>query len=487
MKSVLTQSPLQSPELADMSRIFELQRQAFCQEGAVPAACRLDRIHRGIASILKFQDPLVEALNEDFGSRSRTQSLLTDVAATVSALKYTAKHFQSWMAPEKRHTSFPLNLLGGRSRIEYQPLGVVGAISPWNFPAYITFGPLGDILAAGNRCMIKPSEYTPKTAEVMSEIVRDAWDESEVAMVMGDHHVGEAFSNLPFDHLLFTGSTAVGREVMTAAARNLVPVTLELGGKSPVIIGRDANLQSALSRIMLGKTLNAGQICISPDYLLVAEERVDEVLSEISSATALMYPKILDNPQYTSIINQRHYDRLQHLIQDAVEKGGTATTINPGNEDFASNNPDRKLPPTVLTDVTDDMRVMQEEIFGPILPLVTYDSIDSAIDYVNSKPRPLALYYFGENQREQRTVLDRTVSGGVCINDVAMHLLQEDLPFGGVGASGMGRHMSKEGFQSFSHAKSIYKQSRLNVAGLAGLTPPYGKRAQRTIRMQTRF
>jgi coniferyl-aldehyde dehydrogenase len=474
------------PITESMQKVLDAQRQDYLAEGHVSAETRIDRLQRGIAAIAKNQDRLVEAMNADFSCRPRELSMLTDIAGSITPLKSAAKQLRKWMKPEKRKSLFPMNLLGGRSRIEYQPLGTVGIISPWNFPANLTFGPLADILAAGNRAMIKPSEFTPSVSDVMADCVREAYDEKEVAIFTGGPEVGVAFSGLAFDHLIFTGATSVARHVMAAAARNLVPVTLELGGKSPVLISRSANIKQAVSRIMLGKTMNAGQICLAPDYLMVPEEKVDEVIAEITASVSGMYPKLLDNPQYTSVVNDRHYQRLQENIADARDKGAEIIEMNPGNEDFTGQQDTYKIPPTVIKNPTDEMRVLEEEIFGPLLPIKTYRDFEETIHYVNSKPRPLAVYYFGKDGKEERTVLDRTTSGGVCLNDVIMHIMQEDLPFGGVGPAGMGSYHGYDGFKTFSHAKSIYKQAKADVAGLAGMRPPYGASTERSIKMQTK-
>ncbi|MDP4788617.1 MAG: coniferyl aldehyde dehydrogenase, partial [Haliea sp.] len=390
------------------------------------------------------------------------------------------------MKPQKRPTMFPLNLLGGRSRIEYQPLGVVGVISPWNFPVNLTFGPLAGILAAGNRALIKPSEFTPATSEVMAEMVAEAWDEKEVALFTGGPEVGQAFSGLPFDHLLFTGATSVARHIMAAAARNLVPVTLELGGKSPVILSRSADIDKRLERIMVGKTLNAGQICLAPDYLMVPEEKLEAVIAAAQKAVSAMYPTILDNPQYTAVVNQRHFERLQGYLQEAQERGTRTVVINPAGEDFQAREGNRKIPPTLISQPADDLKVMQEELFGPLLPIRTYQDFNETIDYVNANPRPLAAYYFGEDKAEEEAVLTRTTSGGACVNDVIMHIMQEELPFGGVGPSGMGAYHGEEGFRTFSHAKSVYRQANANVGKLGGMLPPYGKATEKTISMQVK-
>lgn len=469
-----------------MMKVLDAQRQDYLSEGHVSAETRIDRLNRGIAAIVKHQDRLVEALNTDFSCRPRELSMLTDIAGSITPMKSATKHLRGWMKPEKRKTMFPLNLLGGRSRVEYQPLGVVGVISPWNFPVNLTFGPLAEILAAGNRAIIKPSEFTPTVSEVMAELVRDAWDEKEVAIFPGGPEVGAAFTSLPFDHMIFTGATSIARHVMAAAAKNLVPVTLELGGKSPVLVSRSADIKAAVSRIMLGKTMNAGQICLAPDYLMVPEEKLDEVVAEVQSAVAEMYPKLLDNPQYTSVVNGRHFQRLQENLADARAKGAEVIECNPAGEDFAGQQGTQKIAPTIIKNPTEDMRVLEEEIFGPLLPIKTYKDFDETIAYVNSKPRPLGLYYFGQDDAEERKVLDRTTSGGVCINDVIMHIMQEDLPFGGVGPAGMGSYHGYDGFKTFSHAKGIYKQPKFDIAGMAGMRPPYGKKTESTIKMQTK-
>ncbi|MEH6590369.1 MAG: coniferyl aldehyde dehydrogenase [Halioglobus sp.] len=481
-------APQQAPsrdEVADqMKAVLAAQREDYLKEGAVTAETRIDRIDRGIDITLKYQDKLVEALNADFSCRPREISLLTDVAASVVPLKHAKAHLRKWMKPEKRPTMFPINLLGGRSRIEYQPLGVVGVISPWNFPVNLTFGPLAGILAAGNRAMIKPSEFTPATSAVMAEMVKEAWDEKEVAIFDGGPEVGQAFSALPFDHLLFTGATGIARHIMAAAAQNLVPVTLELGGKSPVIISRSADVEKSLGRIMMGKTMNAGQICLAPDYLMVPEEKLHEVIAAAQNAVGQMYPKILDNDEYTSIINERHFDRLNSYLAEAEERGVKTIAINPANEDFSTQQGTRKIPPTLIAEPADDMKVMQEELFGPLLPIRTYKEFSETIDFVNANPRPLAAYYFGDDKAEEEAVLTKTTSGGACINDVIMHVMQEELPFGGVGPSGTGAYHGQAGFKNFSHAKSVYRQAKINVAKLGGMLPPYSKTTESTIKMQ---
>jgi coniferyl-aldehyde dehydrogenase len=474
---------MQETTRATMLEILERQRSDYVREGEVPAATRVDRLDRAIALVVDHRERLVDAMCEDFGHRSRHQSLFTDIAASIGPLKHAKKRLADWMKPEKRKVDFPMNLLGARARVEYQPLGVVGVISPWNFPVNLTFTPLAGILAAGNRCMIKPSEYTPATSQVMAELIAAAFDELEIAVVVGGPQTGADFAGLPFDHLLFTGATSVARHVMRAAAENLVPVTLELGGKSPVIVGRTANIDKTTDAIMAGKMMNAGQICLAPDYVFVPKENVGEFVAATQRSVSKMFASLLDNDDYTSIINQRHYDRLNGYIEDAKQKGARVVEINPGNEDFRQQ-PAHKIPPTLILDANDSMKVMQDEIFGPVMPVKTYGDLDEAVDYVNGHARPLGLYYFGTDEREQHRVLTHTTSGGVTVNDVIMHVAQEDLPFGGVGPSGMGAYHGHDGFKRFSHAKSIFTQSKIDLASLAGLRPPYGEKIEKLLKTQ---
>jgi coniferyl-aldehyde dehydrogenase len=467
-------------DVAAMQALLERQRAAFLRDLPVSAATRKDRLTRAARLLLDYKDRFVAALSDDFGHRSKEQSLMTDIMASLKPMKHALKHVDAWMQPEKRKVDFPLNLLGAKAHVEYQPKGVVGVIAPWNFPVNLTFAPLANILAAGNRALIKPSEFTPATSTLMKEAFAQHFDEAEIAVVLGGPEIGRAFSELAFDHLIFTGATPIGRHVMAAAAKNLVPVTLELGGKSPTIIGRSADIAAATSRIAMGKLLNAGQICLAPDYLLVPAEKEEAVVDGLKAATAAMYPTMLANDDYTSVISKRHRDRLEAHVADARQKGAEVIEVNPAGEDFGRQNTN-KMPLTILRNVSDDMTVMQEEIFGPILPVKPYDSLDEAIAYVNRRDRPLGLYWFGTDTAEERRVLDRTISGGVTLNDVLFHVSVEDLPFGGIGPAGMGSYHGLDGFRTFSHAKSIYRQPKLDLAGMAGFRPPYGARTARAL------
>ena len=387
------------------------------------------------------------------------------------------------MKPSKREVSPKiLSFLGAKLRVEYQPLGTVGLISPWNFPVVLTFGPLGSIFAAGNRVMIKPSEFTPITSELMKQMFKENFSEDEVAVVTGGPEVGADFSSLPFDHLLFTGATSIGKHVMRAASENLVPVTLELGGKSPVVISETSDIKISSKRIMAGKTMNAGQICLAPDYVMLPKNKLDQFVSDAKDNIRNMFPTIKDNDDYTSIINERHFNRLRSYLIEAKQKGCEIIEINPADEDFEQQE-HYKIPPTLLINPNDDLKVMQEEIFGPILPIKTYDSFEETINYINQKDRPLGLYYFGSNDEELTTVLEKTTSGGVTVNDVIFHVAQDNAPFGGVGPSGMGSYHGEEGFRNFSHAKTVYTQTKLDSI-ISVFRPPYGSKAKNALKAQ---
>ncbi len=409
------------------------------------------------------------AIQSDFGVRSTHETRLLEIFPSLEAIRHARRHIKRWMKPQPRATG--IWFLPGRSRIVFQPLGVVGVVVPWNYPLYLAIGPVVSALAAGNRILVKMSEAAPATGELFARLVAGHFDPSLLAVVNGDADIGRAFVSLPFDHLLFTGSTPVGKNVMRAAAEHLTPVTLELGGKSPAIVGRDFPVDEAAGRILYGKCLNAGQTCIAPDYVLVPAERIDDFVRAASATVASLYPALRDNPDYTAIVNARHRERLQHCLDDATAKGASAIELNPAREDLAAS---PKMAPRLLTGVTSDMRVMQEEIFGPLLPLVPYTTLDEAIAFVNQRPRPLALYVFDHDRGNVDRVIAQTTSGGVTVNETILHIAQEDLPFGGVGPSGMGEYHGRAGFETFSKRKAVFFQSRLN--GLKLFRPPYGRR-----------
>ncbi len=462
----------------ELEALLRRQRDAFTASRPENMSMRKDRIKRAMALVKDHGENLCKAMSADFGNRAMEQSMLTDIAATVGAGKHALKNMDKWAKTSKRSVQFPLGLLGAKAEVRYEPKGVIGILSPWNFPVQLAFGPLMQILAAGNRAMIKPSEFTERTSLLMAELTQEYFTPDEVAIVTGGPEVAAAFSSLSFDHLVFTGSTATGRRVMESASKNLVPVTLELGGKSPVIMGRSADYAKAGERIALGKMMNAGQICLAPDYMYVPEDKQDEAVAGVTNGVSAMYPTLLENDDYASIVSDRHFERLQGMVEDARDKGAEVIEVNPGNEDFSNAN-QRKMPLTILKNVTEEMTAMQEEIFGPVLPVKTYRAVDEAVDYVNENDRPLGLYYFGEDKSEQERVLTRTISGGVTTNDVIFHISMEELPFGGVGPSGMGSYHAIEGFREFSHARAVYHQPKIDIAKLGGFKPPYGKATEK--------
>ncbi len=464
---------------AQMRTILDIQKQANLRKGPPDVALRRHRLTRCIDLLLTHKDDFVDAIVADYGARSRDLTLLTDIAAAIGPLKQARSQLVAWMKPQRRKvTPAALGVLGARAEVRFQPKGVVGVMTPWNFPVQLAMDAIAGALAAGNRVMLKPSEFTPATSALLAQTIDLYFDEDEIAVILGGPDIGAAFAGLPFDHLIFTGATVIGRHVMRAAADNLTPVTLELGGKSPVVIGKGADIAKTAARVMAGKTMNAGQVCLAPDYVLTPKEELNSFVTEAKDATASMFPTIKDNPDYTAMINQRHYDRVRGLISDAKAKGAEIVEINPAGEDLSQQD-HRKIPPTLILNATDDMSVMQEEIFGPVLPVRTYDALSSAVAEINAGPRPLALYYFGDDETESETLLARTHSGGVTINDVIFHFTMDDLPFGGVGASGMGAYHGERGFREFSHEKAVYRQTGSEL--IAIMRPPYGDKFRKQV------
>ncbi len=460
---------------------LQKQRDSFLQEGFVTYETRIDRLTRLEKLLHENVDALCEAMSADFGHRSQHQSRVADFYGTLEAIKFNKKHLKTWMKNEKRKTPFPLGLLGAKAHVQYQPKGVVGNITTWNFPVFVATGPTAAILAAGNRCMVKLTEVTPHSSELMKTLFSKYFDESEVVGITGGPEVGAAFSSLPLDHILFTGATSIGRFVLQGAANNLTPVTLELGGKSPVIVGRSANLQEAALRIFAGKALNVGQVCISPDYVFIAEEQLKDFYQYAETQVKTMFPTMLNNPDYTSVVNARHQQRINSYIEDARTKGGDVREINPLQENFSQQKNTFKVPMTIVVNPTDDMKVMQEEIFGPVISIKTYKHIDECLHYINSHARPLALYYFGTDKKEEKKVLENTTSGGAVVNDVLAHAGIEDIPFGGIGPSGMGNYHGFDGFKTFSHAKGVLTQTKINMMKYTGMIPPYNKKTDKTL------
>jgi coniferyl-aldehyde dehydrogenase len=452
-----------------LSRLLARQRAAFLRNGPPSLAERRSNLKKLRAALLARRADFEAALDADFGHRSRHETGMMELLVVTWGIDYLHKNLRRFMRRERRHIALPMRL--GRACVEYQPLGVIGIVAPWNYPFSLALMPLATALAAGNRAMIKPSELTPATSDLLVSFIAQTFSEDEVAVVTGDAAIGAAFAALPFDHLFFTGSTAVGRAVMRAASEQLVPVTLELGGKSPVLVDRGQPLARVATDIAYGKLANAGQTCVAPDYVLLPERDVDAFVEAWDEAVAALYPEGPASDDYTSIVNMQHYERLRALLDDARAKGARVFETGPSPEHATRRA--HTLPPTLVLNVHDDMRIMREEIFGPVLPIVTYRDLDDAIAFVNARPRPLGLYYFGSSAANRRQVLTRTTSGGVTINGTLLHYVQDDLPFGGIGASGFGAYHGIEGFRAFSHQKAVFEVGRWNGGAL--LRPPFGR------------
>jgi acyl-CoA reductase-like NAD-dependent aldehyde dehydrogenase len=463
-----------------LSACLAAQRDAWLEDGPLSVERRAEALEGLAAAVLRHADDFAEAVRTDFGHRSVHETKLADLYPVVAGLRHARRHFRRWMKPRRRPIQWMFKPASGR--VVYQPLGVVGIISPWNYPVQLALSPLTGAIAAGNRVMLKPSEITPATSALLETVIGEVFRSYEVAVVQGGADVGRAFAGLKFDHLLFTGSTAVGRQIMRAASENLVPVTLELGGKSPVLLAPDYPIEEAAERIAVGKLFNAGQTCIAPDYILVPRGSEARFVGAFREAAARLYPTLAANADYSAIVNERHYDRLTQLVADARQRGARVDEINPGSERLDRSG--RKFAPVVLSDVPADALVLQEEIFGPVLPVLAYDDIDGACRFINTCPRPLAFYLFSHDRETVEYALDRIVAGGVAVNDTLLHCVQEELPFGGIGESGTGAYHGETGFRTFSHAKAVFHQARLNGAGLT--RPPYGRRMDRLLSFMLR-
>lgn len=464
----------------DLQVLLQAQRTAFQQAGSPDYKERVRRLNALLDGLQIYQEDLVRSISEDFGNRAAQETRLLELFPTVDEIRHTRAHLRQWMKPRRVPANW--QFATGKGRIVYQPLGVVGIIGAWNYQLLLVLSPLVNALAAGNRVMIKPSEMAPRTAELMGKMIGECFRPEEVTVVTGDAEVSAAFASLPFDHLIFTGSTRVGKLVMRAASENLTPVTLELGGKSPAIVHEEYPIDRAAERILNGKFWNAGQTCIAPDYLMLPESKLGAFMQAAARILPKKFPKVVDNPDYTRIVNTRFYERLVGMVEDARAKGGQVLQYNPAGEVCNANN--RVIPPTIVAGARDEMQIMQEEIFGPILPVITYRSLDEAIQYVNDHPRPLALYYFDHSKSRISRVLNETISGGVTINDCIFHIAQHNLPFGGVGPSGMGAYHGFDGFVTFSKKKGVF------IQGIGGqllfpkfLSPPYSRWTDWLIRL----
>lgn len=465
----------------NLTEIMNVQRTAFNANPNASWAERKANLQKLGKAIADNEANFQQTISEDFGNRSFVETTVAEVAIIHGGIKHALKHTQKWMRTRKAPTA--MQFKPASNRIMPQPLGVVGIISPWNYPLQLAIMPVIGALGAGNRVMIKPSEYTPRFSELLKSVISEAFSDDEVFVAVGGVDVAQKFSSLPFDHLLFTGSTNVGRIVAGAAAKNLTPVTLELGGKSPVIIDDSANEKLAVARITNGKTLNAGQTCVAPDYLLMPERKIDAFSEALIKKAEEFYPAFAGNPDYTSIIADSHYARLQGLLEDAENKGAHLRTA--GDDDKQVLAKERRIPLTVVTNTTPEMKIMQEEIFGPLLPIVASETLENSMQYVQERERPLALYWFGENKAKRDYVLKNTISGGVSINETAWHVVQEDIPFGGVGPSGMGAYHGEHGFKTFSHMKGVFHQSKFSGGKM--LYPPYTEKTQKVLGMMKKF
>src|SRR3984957_155702 len=465
----------------DLQALLRRQQKAFRDDMSPSRIVREDRLRRLARLIETHSEQFAASISADFGTRSSTEIRITETMLLQSGIRHALRHLSHWMKPRRVATA--LAYRPGRSMMMRQPLGIVGIISPWNYPLQLALAPLIGALAAGNRAMLKPSELTPQFSSALRAAIAEIFVPDEVHVVTGDAVVGKAFAALPFDHLVFTGSTAVGREVAQAAAKNLTPVTLELGGKSPANIDASCDLESVIDRIAWGKLINAGQTCIAPDYMLVPRNDVEPFVSRLPNSLTRLYPKFRSNPDYSAIISERHLRRLRELIEDARARGAAVIEIEPLDSSVAA--AARQLAPTLLLNVTDSMRVMNEEIFGPVLPIVPYDTLAEALAYINRHERPLALYWFGRNSAARDQVLAGTIAGGVWINDTLLHIAQEGLPFGGVGASGQGHYHGEFGFRQFSKEKPVFIQSRFSGGGI--IRPPYKPSIERVLSWLSRF
>ena len=461
-------------EIARMRRLFDTQRTAFMAAPMPDLAARRADLKRLKEVLIANRERFVVALSADFGGRAGAETM-AEILVVVHHINYCLRRLKRWMKPQRRGTS--LLMATTKAMVYFQPLGVVGIVAPWNYTIALSAGPLVFALAAGNRVMIKMSETTPRTAELMRHVLSEAFEERQVAVVLGEAESAMEFTRLPFDHMLFTGGSEIGRHVMRAAAGNLTPVTLELGGKSPTLLSEDVPMGLAAERICFGKALNAGQTCVAPDYVLCPAPRVDEFVDAFGAVLGRMYPGLVRNSDYSAVVNDRHFQRIKGYVKDARARGAEVVELNPGG--LSPEPGSRKLPMYLIKNATAEMLVMKEEVFGPVLPIVAYNHLQEAIDFINARPRPLALNLFDFDPERRKRVLEETHAGGVCINDAVSQFIAEDLPFGGVGESGMGHYHGYEGFLTFSHKKAVFQCPRLNTGKV--LYAPHGGWLQRLL------
>jgi coniferyl-aldehyde dehydrogenase len=472
-KTTLETTMPDQPDPFGIRSLLDAQRRAFIAAGAVSAATRKARLQRVIDMLVEHADALCECMHEDFGNRPAVFSLANDILGSLGSLKHARDTVEQWLADDPRPSVAPFDNFGATAWVRYQPKGVVGIIGTWNAPLFTLFSPLASVFAAGNRAVLKPSEVTPRTAERVAQLVAQYFEPEELAVVNGGAQTAAALSAEPWDHLVFTGSSAVGKQVMQAAATNLVPVTLELGGKSPVLIGPCADLLNAAERILVGKNLNSGQLCVSPDVIWVQEAQLDTFIDAARGVQDALYPTVADNGDVVSIVNQRHFERIEGYLADARARGARVEVLGEAVEGERAAG--RRMPLRLVVNPPGDSEIARHEIFGPVLVVNTYRELADAVAAINAGGRPLALYCFSEDQAELDWVLDHTLSGGVSINDVTMHPALHDAPFGGVGASGMGHYHGREGFLAFSHARSVYRAGHHDPRREWGMLPPYNE------------
>jgi len=454
-------------QIDEIGRIFKQQQALFAHHPNTPLNERIDRLQRLKQLLITNRKPLIAAISKDYGSRAKEETEIGEIMTVIAEINHCIKKLPRWIKPSSRRLG--LAFLPGKGAVIYQPKGVVGVISPWNYPILLALAPVVNAFAAGNRVMVKLSEHTPKTSALLSTLINEIFDENEFKAINGDAQISIAFSQLAFDHIVFTGSTETGRLVMGAAAKNLTPVTLELGGKSPAIIANDIPMADAASLIGFGKNYNAGQTCISPDYILCPKQRIDEFVTHYGELISKHYPTLAHNDDYTAIINDAQYQRLTGYLDDARNKGAKIIVFNPADEVLHQA---RKFAPTLLLNTTDEMEISQNEIFGPLLPVIGYDTLEEGICYIQDRPRPLTLYFYGNETTEQQQIMDKTISGSIVFNDTLIQAGQSNLPFGGTGASGMGRYHGYEGFVELSNQRGMIKKGKINTTRFG--FPPYG-------------
>ena len=470
-----------SGSIDEMKKILSNQKALFINEPNITWSKRKENLKK-LGSIIKdHESDFINAISKDFGNRASEETIIAEMLVIQGGINHALKHTPKWMRTRKAPTA--LQFKPAYNRVIPQPLGVIGIMSPWNYPLQLAVMPLIGALGAGNRAMIKPSEYTPLFSKLLKNVLGKVFSEDEVYVALGGVDVATCFSSMHFDHLIFTGSTNVGRIVAKSAAENLVPCTLELGGKSPAIIDESANMKTAVARLTNAKLLNAGQTCVAPDYLLMPKSQVSDFADAMISQAETFYPQFAGNKDYTSIIADSHYARLQNLLEDAENKGAKIRVA--GNDDKQQLAKERRIPLTIVTETTPDMKIMQEEIFGPLLPILESESLNESLDYISKRDRPLALYWFGKNKNKLNRVLKESISGGVTINDATWHVIQEDIPFGGVGPSGMGAYHGEVGFRTFSHMKGVFFQSKFSQG--SKLHPPYGPMASKMINLMKKI